>query len=42
MDTAQETEGVLLIRINYRVRSTNNPYNLVFPYYLNEGFGTEL
>lgn len=42
MDTSQETEGVLLIRINYRVRSTNNPYNMVFPYYLNEGFGTEL
>ncbi len=42
MDTAREREGMLLIRISYRVRSTNNPYNMVFPYYLNEGFGTEL
>lgn len=42
MDTSQETEGVLLICINYRVRSTNNPYNVVFPYYLNEGLGAEL
>lgn len=25
------------INISYIVRSTNNPYNLVYPYYLNEG-----
>lgn len=25
------------INISYVVRSTNNPYNLVYPYYLNEG-----
>lgn len=25
------------ISISYVVRSTNNPYNLVYPYYLNEG-----
>lgn len=25
------------ITISYVVRSSNNPYNLVFPYYLNEG-----
>ncbi len=25
------------IRVSYVVRSTNNPYNLVFPYYRNEG-----
>lgn len=30
--------GLLQIKIAYRVRSTNNPYNLVFPFYLNEGF----
>jgi len=24
----------LLIRIEYRVRSTNNPFNLVYPFYL--------
>jgi phage baseplate assembly protein W len=27
----------LLIRIGYVVRATNNPYNLVYPYYINEG-----
>ncbi len=30
-------EGILEIGIKYTVRSTNNPYNLVFPYYINEG-----
>lgn len=38
IDEKQE-EGVLLIEIGYVVRSTNNPFNLVFPYYINEGFG---
>lgn len=36
---AEQEEGVLLIEIGYVVRSTNNPFNLVFPYYINEGFG---
>lgn len=31
-------EGMVVIEINYVVRSTNNPFNLVFPYYINEGF----
>lgn len=39
IDSEQEEEGVLLIRISYVVRSTNNPYNLVYPYYINEGMG---
>ena len=30
-------EGILDIRVSYIVRSTNNPFNLVFPYYINEG-----
>lgn len=29
--------AVLLIRIEYRVRSTNNVFNLVYPYYLERG-----
>lgn len=29
-------EGRLLISIDYRVRTTNNPFNLVFPFYLTE------
>lgn len=35
----QEAEGKLKIEISYVIRTTNNPYNLVFPFYLNEGFG---
>lgn len=29
--------GKLLIRIDYRVRDTNNEFNLVYPFYLEEG-----
>lgn len=29
--------GKLNIHISYTVRSTNNPYNLVYPYFINEG-----
>ena len=29
-------DGVLLIEISYVVRSTNNPYNMVYPFYLTE------
>ncbi|GGL04260.1 GPW/gp25 family protein [Streptomyces flaveus] len=32
-----EEPGALLIRIDYRIRTTNVFYNLVFPYYLREG-----
>lgn len=39
IDDSQEKEGTLLIEITYRVRSTNNPFNLVYPFYLNEGMG---
>lgn len=35
----QENEGLVLIEINYLVRSTNNPFNLVFPFYISEGYG---
>ncbi len=32
------TDGsALLVHISYLVRSTNNPYNLVYPYYISEG-----
>ncbi len=33
-----QAEGRLNIFISYMVRATNNPYNLVYPYYMNEGF----
>lgn len=35
--TSGEKEGMMEIHIRYVVRSTNNPYNLVYPFYLNEG-----
>jgi len=34
--TDRVTEGVVLIEIVYRVRSTNSRYNFVFPFYKNE------
>lgn len=34
-------EGKVSFVISYTVRSTNNPNNLVFPYYLYEGTGGE-
>ena len=40
LDTEQG-EGMVLIEIGYVVRRTNNPFNLVFPFYINEGFGGE-
>ncbi|HML35996.1 MAG TPA: GPW/gp25 family protein [Bacillota bacterium] len=30
-------DGKMLIHVSYVVRSTNNPFNLIFPYYLTEG-----
>lgn len=33
----EQRDGCMDVRINYVVRSTNNPYNLVYPFFLNEG-----
>ena len=32
-------EGRININISYLVRSTNNPFNMVYPFYISEGFG---
>jgi uncharacterized protein len=40
MDTTNELEGEIIIEIEYVVRTTNNRFNFVFPFYINEG--TEL
>lgn len=32
-----EEEGKLYISIDYRVKNTNNRFNLVFPFYMREG-----
>lgn len=37
IDTSREHEGILLIVLNYKVKSTNSRYNFVYPYYKNEG-----
>jgi len=31
------SEGKLMINIDYKVRTTNNRFNLVYPFYLSEG-----
>ena len=37
VDTERLDEGLIRVKVRYVVRTTNNPYNLVFPYYINEG-----
>ena len=37
ISTDEADEGKLLISIDYRVRSTNNEFNLVYPFYLTGG-----
>lgn len=37
INTAQAEEGLVLIEVQYTVQSTNSRYNLVYPYYLDEG-----
>ena len=41
IDTTHLIEGKVILDITYTVRATNNPGNLVFPYYLYEGVGNE-
>ncbi len=37
ISTDNSRASVLLIELNYRIRSTNSRQNMVFPFYLNEG-----
>jgi phage baseplate assembly protein W len=37
-DPSAAADGKLLVRIDYRVRSTNTQFNLVYPFYLKEGW----
>lgn len=37
LDDSRELEGVVLIEIVYRVKSTNSRFNFVFPFYRREG-----
>lgn len=40
LNMERELEGVLLIEINYILRSTNSRSNYVYPFYLEEGTNT--
>jgi phage baseplate assembly protein W len=37
VSTEESVEGKLIISIDYKVRTTNNRFNLVYPFYLQEG-----
>jgi hypothetical protein len=37
LDETRDVEGVIVIIIEYVVRSTNSRYNFVYPFYKNEG-----
>ena len=36
IDESKDTAGLLLIGIEYKVKSTNSRFNMVFPFYSNE------
>lgn len=42
MDTSESEPGLLLISIDYTIRSTNSRYNMVFPFYVNEAARRDL
>jgi uncharacterized protein len=37
LDDSREVEGVVLIGVIYRVKTTNSRFNFVYPYYIREG-----
>lgn len=39
VETPPEQRNYLLIRVDYRVRSNNAIFNLVYPFFINEGAG---
>ena len=42
VDISKGFDGIVLLNISYTVRATNNPNNLVFPYYIDEGVGNSV
>lgn len=40
-EIAEDQDGMVRIQIGYHVRSTNNRFNIVYPFYLSEGTGGE-
>jgi phage baseplate assembly protein W len=41
IDTSIQETGLLLIAVAYTIRTTNNRYNLVYPFYIKEGSGQQ-
>ena len=39
VETPEHARNQLLIYLEYRIRATNAIYNLVYPFFLNEGIG---
>ncbi|MFL9912276.1 GPW/gp25 family protein [Paraburkholderia sp. RL17-337-BIB-A] len=37
LDDSRILEGVVLIQVEYRVKTTNSRFNFVYPYYIQEG-----
>ncbi len=37
LDDSQELEGIVLIEVVYRVKTTNSRFNFVYPFYKREG-----
>jgi phage baseplate assembly protein W len=37
--TAPDEPSLMLIRVDYRIRSANTVHNMVYPFYINEGGG---
>ncbi len=37
LNSEREMEGIVLIEVEYRIRSTNTRYNIVYPFYKTEG-----
>lgn len=42
IDTSNQNEGLLLIVLHYKIRTTNSRFNYVFPYYINEGTNVKI
>ena len=40
LDTSRQQEGLLLLELEYQIRSTNSRSNYVYPFYLEEGTNT--
>lgn len=40
-EAARDKQGVIVFHISYLVRTTNNMYNLVYPFFISEGTGGE-